>query len=68
MPQIFGKLERYVQEMNLGPTNEITIHSANGTCHFARCGKVYLATLGQPGGTLPAGLSLIPAELAAHHH
>lgn len=68
MPQIFGKLERYAQEMNLGATNEITIQSANGACQFVRHGKVYLATLGQPGGTLPAGLSLIPAELAAHHH
>ena len=68
MPQIFGKLEHYAQEMNLGATNEITIQSASGACHFVRHGKVYLATLGQPGGTLPAGLSLIPAELAAHHH
>ena len=68
MPQIFGKLERYAQEMNLGATNEITIQSANGACQFVRHGKVYLATLGHPGGTLPAGLSLIPAELAAHNH
>ena len=68
MPQIFGKLERYAREMNLGDTNEITFQSASGPCHFVRHGKVYFATLGRPGEKLPAGLSLIPAELAAHNH
>ena len=68
MPQIFGKLGRYAQEMKLGDTTEITFQSASGPCHFVRCGKVLFATLGRPGEKLPAGLPLIPAELAAHHH
>ena len=68
MPQIFGKLGRYAEEMKLGDTNEITFQSASGACHFVRSGKVFFATLGRPGEKLPAGLKLIPAELAAHHH
>ncbi|MEQ1853539.1 MAG: roadblock/LC7 domain-containing protein, partial [Chthoniobacteraceae bacterium] len=64
MPQFFGRMERYAQEMKLGNTNEITIHSDLGPCHLARTGKVFFAALGRAGEKLPAGLKLIPAELA----
>jgi predicted regulator of Ras-like GTPase activity (Roadblock/LC7/MglB family) len=64
MPQIFGRLERYTEEMQLGATTEIMIQTSRGPCHFARQGKVYFGTLGHVGEPLPAGLKLISQELA----
>jgi predicted regulator of Ras-like GTPase activity (Roadblock/LC7/MglB family) len=68
MPQFFGRVEGYVQEMKLGETNAITIHSTSGPCHLARKGKIFFAALGRPGEKLPTGLRLIPTELANHNH
>jgi predicted regulator of Ras-like GTPase activity (Roadblock/LC7/MglB family) len=68
MPQFFGRVEGYVQEMKLGAADEITIHSSVGPCHIARSGKVFFAALGRAGEKLPAGLNLIPAELASQNH
>jgi predicted regulator of Ras-like GTPase activity (Roadblock/LC7/MglB family) len=65
MPQIFGRLEKYTTEMQLGAASEITIHSEHGPCHIARSGKIYFGTLGRPGERLPESLANLTAQLAA---
>jgi predicted regulator of Ras-like GTPase activity (Roadblock/LC7/MglB family) len=65
MPQIFGRLEKYTTEMQLGTASEITIHSEHGPCHIARSGKIYFGTLGRAGEPLPQSLASLTAQLAA---
>jgi len=65
MPQIFGRLEKYTSEMQLGPASEITIHTGHGPCHIARSGKMYFGTLGRAGERLPERLGNLTAQLAA---
>jgi len=67
MPQIFGRLERYTTEMQLGAATEITIQSAHGPCRIARHGKVYFGALGRAGEKLPEGLALLSQQLASHN-
>ena len=65
MPQIFGRLERYTAEMQLGAATEITIQSEHGPCHIARSGKMYFGALGRAGERLPDTLPALTAKLAA---
>ena len=65
MPQIFGRLEKYTAEMQLGAATEITIQSEQGPCHIARRGKLYFGTLGRPGEKLPDSLGNLANQLAA---
>ena len=65
MPQIFGRLEKYTAEMQLGTATEITIHSEHGPCHIARRGKIYFGTLGSAGERLPDSLGNLTAQLAS---
>ena len=67
MPQIFGRLEKYTAEMQLGAATEITIQSEHGPCHIARRGKLYFGTLGRPGEKLPDSLGNLANQLAAHN-
>ncbi len=67
MPQIFGRLERYTSEMQLGAAHEITIQSEHGPCHIARRGKIYFGTLGRAGEKLPENLANLANQLAAHN-
>lgn len=67
MPQIFGRIERYSREMQLGDLTEIMFQSASGPCQLFRIGKVFFAILGQKGGQFPAGTKLIATEIANHH-
>jgi predicted regulator of Ras-like GTPase activity (Roadblock/LC7/MglB family) len=67
MPQIFGRLEKYTSEMQLGAAMEITIQSEHGPCHIARRGKLYFGTLGRAGVRLPESLTDLAAQLAAHN-
>jgi predicted regulator of Ras-like GTPase activity (Roadblock/LC7/MglB family) len=64
MPQIFSRIDRYTGEMQLGDTSEVILQTAQGPCHFFRLGKVFFATLGRNGETLPAGLKLVAEEIA----
>lgn len=64
MPQIFGRLEKYTAEMQLGTATEITIQSEHGPCHIARRGKIYFGTLGHAGKRLPESLGSLTAQLA----
>ena len=65
MPQIFGRLEKYTAEMQLGTATEITIQSEHGPCHIARRGKIYFGTLGRAGERLPESLGNLTAQLAS---
>ena len=65
MPQIFGRLEKYTTEMQLGTATQITIHTEHGPCHIARSGKIYFGTLGRAGERLPDSLENLTAQLAA---
>lgn len=67
MPQIFSRLDKYTGEMQLGDTAEVTISTAGGPCRFFRRGKLFFATLGRSGESLPAGLHLVAAELASQN-
>jgi predicted regulator of Ras-like GTPase activity (Roadblock/LC7/MglB family) len=66
MPQIFGRLQRYAAEMQMGEAMEITIQSTQGPCHIIRNGKIYLGVIGRAGEMLPDGLGLISKQLASH--
>jgi predicted regulator of Ras-like GTPase activity (Roadblock/LC7/MglB family) len=67
MPQIFSRLDKYTGEMQLGETGEVMITTAGGPCRFFRRGKLFFATLGRSGGTLPAGLQIVADELASQN-
>jgi len=64
MPQIFSRLDKYTGEMQLGETSEVSIQTTGGPCRFIRNGKVFFATLGKVGESLPSGLKLVAEELA----
>jgi len=66
MPQIFGRLEKYTAEMQLGAATGITIETADGPCHIARLGKIYFGTVGRAGEKLPDALCDLTRQLAAH--
>jgi predicted regulator of Ras-like GTPase activity (Roadblock/LC7/MglB family) len=66
MPQIFGRLEKYTVEMQLGAATGITIETAHGPCHIARVGKIYFGTVGRAGERLPDALCNLTGQLAAH--
>jgi predicted regulator of Ras-like GTPase activity (Roadblock/LC7/MglB family) len=63
MPQIFSRLDKYTGEMQLGETSEVSIQTTGGPCRFIRNGKVFFATLGKAGESLPAGLKHVADEL-----
>lgn len=63
MPQIFGRLGQYTAEMQLGAATEVTIHTAHGPFHAARCGKIYFGMLGHPGERLPENLTALTSQL-----
>ena len=67
MPQIFSRLDKYTGEMQLGDTTEVMVNTVGGPCLFFRRGKLFFATLGRTGGSLPAGLHLVAAELASQN-
>jgi predicted regulator of Ras-like GTPase activity (Roadblock/LC7/MglB family) len=67
MPQIFGRLEKYTAEMQLGAATEITVQSEQGPWHIARRGKIYFGILGRTGERLPESLANLANQLAAHN-
>jgi predicted regulator of Ras-like GTPase activity (Roadblock/LC7/MglB family) len=67
MPQIFGRLEKYTAEIQLGAASEITIQTAQGPWYIARRGKIYFGILGRAGERLPDSLGNLANQLAAHN-
>ena len=53
LPQIFGRLNNYTQEMQIGEVEDLLL-TVNGA-HFQgyHMGEIYFAVLGQPGQALP---------------
>ena len=64
MPQMFSRIGRYMNEMQLGETNELMINTLHGPCQLFRRGKVFLAVVGQIGEILPVAVRLIADEIA----
>jgi predicted regulator of Ras-like GTPase activity (Roadblock/LC7/MglB family) len=67
MPQIFTRLEKCTTEMQLGEASEITLVTSGGPVRFFRRGKLFFATLGKTGESLPVGLHLVADELASQN-
>lgn len=65
IPQIFGRMNQYTQELKLGELNHLTLSVDQVPWHFAKVGNVYFAAVGKKGESLPLPhLSLIASELA----
>jgi predicted regulator of Ras-like GTPase activity (Roadblock/LC7/MglB family) len=66
LPQIFGRMGQYCQELQLGPLREVALTVEQGTLQVFQAGLVFFAVLGDPG-TLPwPQLRLIAGELSRH--
>jgi predicted regulator of Ras-like GTPase activity (Roadblock/LC7/MglB family) len=64
LPQIFGRINQYGKELNTGDAMAVAITTGAGTLQVYHAGIVYLAALGDPGGTLPLDeLQLVAGEL-----
>ena len=67
MPQIFSRLDKYTNEMQLGENQEVTVITAGGPCRFFKRGKLFFATLGRAGENLPTALHVVADELASQN-
>jgi predicted regulator of Ras-like GTPase activity (Roadblock/LC7/MglB family) len=67
VPQIFGRLNQYSKELQLGEANAVSFAVSAGTLQIYNAGIIYFAVLGKPGTVLPlADLQLIATELSRH--
>jgi predicted regulator of Ras-like GTPase activity (Roadblock/LC7/MglB family) len=67
VPQIFGRLNQYSKELQLGEANAVSFSVSAGTLQIYNAGIIYFAVLGKPGTLLPlADLQLIATELSRH--
>jgi predicted regulator of Ras-like GTPase activity (Roadblock/LC7/MglB family) len=67
VPQIFGRLNQYTRELQLGDTRAISFSVESGTLQVFNAGIIYFAALGKPGALLPIPeLQLIATELSRH--
>jgi len=67
VPQIFGRLNQYSKELQLGETKAVSFTVSNGTVQVYNAGIIYFAALSKPGALLPlAELQLIAGELGRH--
>ncbi len=65
LPQIFGRLNQYSGEMQLGEVDEVLFTARGAHCQIYRLANLYFAVLGKPGESLPwPELRLLCAELA----
>lgn len=65
LPQMFGRLAHYSNEIQLGALNSLTLNAAKSKCAVFKAGNVFLAVIGNPGESLPdAQLQKVAAELA----
>ena len=65
IPQIFGRMNQYTQDLKLGELNHLTLSVDQVPWHFAKVGNVYFAAVGNKGESLPLPhLILISSELA----
>ncbi len=65
LPQMFGRMNHYAVETQLGPLTALTLLAGQTPCAIFKAGALYLAVLGKPGATLPeALLQRLAVELA----
>lgn len=65
LPQMFGRMSHYANEMQLGALSILTLQAGQTPCAIYKTGTLYLAVLGKPGETLPdALLQKVAGELA----
>jgi predicted regulator of Ras-like GTPase activity (Roadblock/LC7/MglB family) len=67
VPQIFGRLNQYSKELQMGDTKAVSFTVECGTFQVFNAGLIYFAAYGKLGALLPlAELQLIAAELGRH--
>ena len=67
VPQIFGRLNQYSKELQMGETKAVSFTVEVGTVHVHNAGIIYFAAFSRPGKLLPlAELQLIAGELSRH--
>jgi len=65
LPQIFGRLNQYSSEMQLGEVDELLFSTRGAYFQIFRIGYVFFAVLGKPGEALPwDDLRIIADEVA----
>ena len=67
VPQIFGRMNQYSKELQMGDCNGIALTVDEGTLHIFSAGIIYYAALSKPGELLPMlEIQLIASELSRH--
>jgi predicted regulator of Ras-like GTPase activity (Roadblock/LC7/MglB family) len=67
VPQIFGRLNQYSKELQMGETKAVSITVECGTVQVYNAGIIYYAAFGRNANLLPlAELQLIAGELGRH--
>lgn len=67
IPQIFGRLNQYSKELQMGDTKAVSFTVDCGTVQVYSAGIIYFAAYGKTGTLLPlAELQLIAGELGRH--
>ena len=67
VPQIFGRMNQYSRELQMGDTTAVSFTVDAGTIQVYNAGIIYFAALGRPGDLLPLReLQLIAGELSRH--
>jgi predicted regulator of Ras-like GTPase activity (Roadblock/LC7/MglB family) len=67
VPQIFGRLNQYSKELQMGDTKAVSFTVSTGTMQVYNAGIIYFAALSKAGTLLPlAELQLIAGELGRH--
>jgi predicted regulator of Ras-like GTPase activity (Roadblock/LC7/MglB family) len=67
VPQIFGRLNQYSKELQMGDTKAVSFTVDCGTVQVYNAGIIYFAAYGKTGTFLPlAELQLIAGELGRH--
>jgi predicted regulator of Ras-like GTPase activity (Roadblock/LC7/MglB family) len=68
LPQIFGRMSSYSEEIKLGALRGVTLSFDSAPCAMFKAGALHLAVLGKPGQSLPeARLLQFAAQLAKHN-
>jgi len=67
VPQIFGRLNQYSKDLQLGATTAVSFSVDAGTMQVFNAGIIYFLAFGKSGSLLPlADLQLIAGELSRH--
>ena len=67
LPQIFGRMNQYTNELKMGELQSVTFAVDQGTLQIFNAGIIYFAALGRIGVALPVTeLLLIVKEISRH--